>query len=83
MYETINEPIEVICAYLKDKVLPLYFRWQNSKYKVDQVDLVHSVRSGADKLYFYSVSQKSNYFKLGFNSASNKWQLVEAYLSLG
>ena len=82
MYEIINEPIEVICAYLKDRVLPICFRWQNSKYTVDKVNLVHSARSGSDKLYFYSVSQRSNYFKLYFNSASNKWQLVDAYLSL-
>ncbi|OGF31678.1 hypothetical protein A2533_03680 [Candidatus Falkowbacteria bacterium RIFOXYD2_FULL_35_9] len=79
MFNKIDEPIEVICAFLKNKSLPLYFRWGNRRYKIDKVNLVHSVRRGRDKLYFYSVSNKSNYFKLCFDTEKNCWTLNESY----
>lgn len=79
MYEQINQPIEVLCAYVKGKSLPLFFRWNNKRYKIDKVNFVHSVRHGRDKMYFYSVSNKTNYFKLCFNTEKNKWSLLEFY----
>ncbi|HCC23742.1 TPA: hypothetical protein DF272_06240 [Candidatus Falkowbacteria bacterium] len=79
MYSKINEKIEVLCAYVKNKSLPLYFRWGEKKYKVDKVNLVHSMRRGRDKLYFYSVSNKDNFFKLCFDTEKNQWMLVERF----
>jgi hypothetical protein len=72
-----RDPIEVLCAYLHDKALPVYFRWNARRYKVDKINFVHSVRRGRDKLYFYSVSQGENYFKLCFDTGRNSWQMAE------
>jgi hypothetical protein len=79
MYNEVNEPIEVLCAYVKGKALPLYFRWHDRRYKIDQVNLVHSQRRGRDKLYFFSVSNSKNYFKLCHDTEKNSWNLIEAY----
>lgn len=79
MYKDVNEPVEVLCAYVRNKALPLYFRWKERRYKIDKVNLVHSSRRGRDKLYYYSVSNAANYFKLCHDTASNRWQLIEAY----
>jgi hypothetical protein len=79
MFEQINEPIEVLCAYVKGKALPLFFRWNNKRFKIDKVNLVHSVRRGRDKMYFYSVSNQENYYKLCFDTEKNNWSLSESY----
>jgi hypothetical protein len=80
MYETINEPVEVLCAYVKGKSLPLYFKWNEKRYKIDSVNLVHSARKGRDKMYYYSVSNSSNYFKLCHDTERNCWEIVESYV---
>lgn len=41
--------------------------------------MVHSSYNGADKLYFFSVSDKTNYFKLQLDTANLEWRLVEMY----
>ncbi len=79
MLEKLDQPVDVLCAYVNGKSMPLYFRWNNKRYRIDKVNLVHSVRRGRDKMYFYSVSQSSNYYKLRFDTENNKWCLTEAY----
>jgi len=78
MVEKINQPIDVLCAFVKGKAMPVYFRWDNKRYKVDKVNLVHSTRNGRDKNYFYSVSENTNYYKLCFSTERNNWTLSEA-----
>jgi len=78
MLEQINQTIDVLVAFTQEKVLPLSFRWQNKKYSVSKVNLVHSERIGRDKWYYFSVSSGEDYFKLGFNTENNNWVLAEA-----
>lgn len=79
MYEKIKEPIDVLVTFTGTKIFPLFFKWGRKKYKVDKVNLVHVTRRGRDILYFFSVSNGINYFKLCFNSGSMKWTLEELY----
>lgn len=80
MLEKIDEPIDVLCAYVNNRVIPVYFRWHNRRYKVDKVNLVHSMRRGRDKMYFFSVSGDNNYYRLCHDTEKNKWVLTEANL---
>jgi hypothetical protein len=79
MFEKFDQPIDVLCAYVNGKSLPMYFRWNQRRYRIDKINLVHSVRRGSDKMYFYSVSQANNYYKLCFDTEKNAWRLTEAY----
>lgn len=79
MLEQINQTIDVLVAFTQEKVLPLSFRWQNKKYSISKVNLVHSERIGRDKWYYFSVSSGIEYFKLGFDTERNHWILTEAY----
>ena len=79
MYETINEPINVLVAFGQDQVRPLSFEWRNKEYQIDKVNLVHYKRVGNDKLYYFSVSDNVNYFKLSFNTKDFNWRLEELY----
>ena len=79
MNEIINQPIEVIAAFTRNKIIPLFFKWQNRRYKIKQINLVHSIREGRNKLYVFSVSDAINYFKLCFDTGKGTWKLVELY----
>lgn len=79
MNEIINQPVEVIAAFTKNKIIPLFFKWKSRRYKVKKINLVHSVREGRNKLYFFSVSDAVNYFKLCFDTEKGNWKLLELY----
>ncbi|HUT21957.1 MAG TPA: hypothetical protein VMX18_00950 [Candidatus Bipolaricaulota bacterium] len=79
MHETINQPIEVIAAFTKNKIIPLFFKWRDKRYKIRKINLVHSASRGKNKLYFFSVNDAANYFKLCFDTGKGAWQLLELY----
>ena len=80
MYETVNEPIEVVVRFGLKAISPFLFRWRNKIYRVKKVNLTHLGKVGEEKWYYFSVSDDANYFKLAFNSATLKWYLDELYL---
>jgi hypothetical protein len=47
--------------------------------KLKNVNLVHSAREGAKRVFFFSVSDADNYFKLKLDPTSLEWRLVELY----
>ena len=79
MLENINQQVEVLVAFMKARVLPLSFSWQNRKYSIDKVNQVYSERVGKDKIYYFAVSSGVDYFKLVYNTEKNNWFLQEAY----
>ena len=81
MYEEINESVDVLVGFVKKQVRPLAFRWRNRKYMVNKINLVHSSSEGQSKIYYFSVTDNANYFKLRFNSEALDWKLIELYYS--
>ncbi|HMB26114.1 MAG TPA: hypothetical protein VKP03_01730 [Patescibacteria group bacterium] len=79
MLEQVNQQIEVLVAFMRNKILPLSFRWENKRYSVKKVNLVNSEYKGREKIYYFSVNSNNDYFKLAFYSHSQKWVLQEAY----
>ena len=79
MYEIINEPIEVLVSFANDKVLPLYFKWRNKRYKIEKLNLIHHQRDGEGKIYYFNVTDKVNYFKLSFSTNNLAWRIEELY----
>jgi hypothetical protein len=79
MYEKINEPIELLVRFKKDKVLPTYFKWRNKTYWIEKINLVHKERLGNDKVYYFSVSDNANFFRLAFFTRDLSWRLEELY----
>lgn len=77
MYQSINEPIEVVVIFNGQKVEPVFFKWGNRQYRVDRVNLVHTERQGREKHYIFSVSDKANAFRLRFSTETLKWTLEE------
>lgn len=79
MHEFINEPINILVNFGNNKVMPLFFKWRNKKYKIEKLNLVHKKRDGKYMMYYFNVSDKANYFKLSFATKDLNWRIEELY----
>lgn len=78
-YTQIKEPVNVLADFSHNQVKPLVFKWGNQDYQVEKINLVHMSHEGREKIYYFSVSDAANYFKLKFNTGSLEWNLEEMY----
>lgn len=76
-YEKIHQPVEVLVAFRDERPEPMVFKWGNRYYQVKKVNLVHSERDGREKVYYFSVSDDANAYRLSFRTESLIWQLEE------
>jgi len=79
MHEVINEPIDILVSFGSGKVLPLFFRWRKRKYAVEKMNLVHTKKDGRETIYYFNVSNKTNYFKLSFSTKTLGWKIDELF----
>ena len=84
MLEKINpseggEKINVLVKFEGTKVLPVFFKWQNKTYEVEKLNLVHKERDGNDKIYYFSVSDNANFFRLAFFTRDLSWKIQELF----
>ncbi len=63
----------------KKQVIPLFFKWRGKTYKIEKINLVHKERDGNDKIYYFSVSDNANYFRLAFFTRDLSWRIEELY----
>lgn len=83
IYEKINEPIEVLAAFRKEGTEPMTFKWGNRYYSVNKVNLVHTEHNGREKIYYFSVSNDANAYRLSFRTESMRWMLEEVCQAAG
>lgn len=79
MLEKFNEKINVIAKFEEAKVTPVYFKWRDKTYKVEKLNLVHKERDGNDKIYYFSVSDNANFFRLAFFTRDLSWKIQELF----
>ncbi|MFH1405490.1 MAG: hypothetical protein ABIH21_05380 [Patescibacteria group bacterium] len=79
MLELINEPIDVLVSFVGNKVSPKRMHWAGKDYDIKTINLVHSAHEGMKRVFYFSVSDFSNYFKLRLDTDSLEWSLVELY----
>jgi hypothetical protein len=79
MLEKLNDKIDVIVSFKESKVLPEFFKWKNKIYRIEKLNLVHKERDGNDKIYYFSVSDNANYFRLAFFTRDLSWRLQELF----
>ncbi len=77
VYSTVKESVDVLVAFQKHKPKPMMFKWGKKYYQIDKVNLVHTERVGREKIYFFSVSDKTHAFRLAFHTETLTWQLEE------
>ncbi len=79
MLEQINEPVDVVAKFIKNKLIPIKFLWKGREIAILKINLTWSTFEGRNKFYFFAVSDSTNYFKLQFNSDNLSWTLLESY----
>lgn len=79
MLEKINETVEVLVKFKKQKVIPTQLHWQERVYVIKKVNLVHKNRDGNNLIYYFSVSDNTNFFRLAFFTKDLSWRLEELY----
>ncbi|MFH1522849.1 MAG: hypothetical protein ABIE43_03450 [Patescibacteria group bacterium] len=79
MLEKLDEPIEVQVQFNKNKVRPMFFKWRDKTYCIEKINLVHKERQGNDKVYYFSVSDNVNFFRLAFFTRDLSWRLEELW----
>lgn len=79
MHQKIDEQIEVEVMFFKNRVKPVSFSLSGRVYDITTISLVHYVRQGQEKIYYFSVSDGTNFFRLRFSTDSLKWYLEEIY----
>ena len=79
MLEKLNEPIDVQVNFLGNKVIPMSFVWQKRTYDIQKVNLVHRVKNGEHYIYYFSVSDEANFFRLAFFLKDLSWRIEEIF----
>lgn len=76
-YEKVQEPVEVVVAFHRNRPEPMMFKWGKQYYQIKKVNLVHTERVGREKIYYFSVSDTANAYRLSFRTESLQWLLEE------
>ena len=86
----IDEPVDMLVSFRDNRVIPKRMRWNMRDYDIKTVNLVHTAREGAKRVFYFSISDGftsarggsasgGNYFKLKLDPESLEWRLVETY----
>ncbi len=79
MHELLNDPIDVEVSFKDNRIFPRLIRWNERDYPIKNINLVHTAREGTKRVFYFSVSDLANYFKLRLDSEYLEWRLVEVY----
>ena len=79
MLEKLNDTIDVRVDFKGQSVMPVLFKWRGRTYRAEKLNLVHRERDGNDKIYYFSVSDKVNFFRLAFFTRDLSWRILELF----
>jgi len=74
---TIENPLELTVNFTRAGLFPAKLKIGLRTYDIKKVNLMHSIHDGSVKIYFFSVSDDTNFWKLGFNTETLKWWVEE------
>lgn len=78
-HQKYNDPVDVLASFCGTKAVPHALKWNRRRYNIDKVNLVHVAQEGRGKVFYFSVSDKLNFFKLRFDTNNLEWRLLELY----
>jgi hypothetical protein len=74
-----KESVVLLAEFDQRGLVPRVLKLAGREYRIEKVNLMHSITDGLVRIYFFSVSDKTNYWKLGFNTESLKWWVEDSY----
>ena len=82
MFETLNDPVDVLTAFTDGKLEPLRFRWRGSVIRIRKVTGRWSRREGQALLRYFSVEgPASDTYELCYDPRGPRWILSRAWSS--
>lgn len=79
MHEYLNDPIDVSVDFIDHRVCPRVINWDNREYKMKKVNLIHSTNENGQHVFYFSVSDDTNFMKLRLDTKVLEWRIVELY----
>ena len=80
MFESLNDPVDVLTAFEDGKLTPLRFRWQGRVIRVLKVTGRWSRREGQSLLRYFAVEgEHSNSYELCYDPRGARWILSRAW----
>ena len=80
MFETIDDPVDVLTAFTEGKLEPLRFRWRGSVIRVRKVTGRWSRREGQTVLRCFSVEGPADdTYELCYDPRGPRWTLHRAW----
>lgn len=71
----LSDPINVWAFFKKGEITPYVFFWNNRRITIDKINLIHQSKGSEGLMLHFSISANSNFYRLGFDTASLKWFL--------
>ena len=71
----IRETINVWVLFEKNLIKPYSFLWHGRQIKIDQINLVHTTKSGSSVFYHFSISSGGNFYRITFDLGRVNWFL--------
>ncbi len=78
-HEVLYESVDVDVRFEKNRPKPVTVKWNRQDFRITSVNMVHAVREGDKRVYYFSVSDRTHFFKLRFDTELLSWNLVEFY----
>ncbi|MBI2550964.1 hypothetical protein HYV73_01300 [Candidatus Uhrbacteria bacterium] len=79
MHHILDDPIDVDASFFHHRVVPTRIAWNNRSYPIEKINLIHATHEGNKRIFYFSVSDTANSFKLRLDSELLEWRLVEMY----
>jgi hypothetical protein len=80
MFESLNDPVDVLIAFVDGKMQPLRFRWQGRVVRVRKVSGEWVRREGQTLLRYYAVEGRgADTYELCFDPRGPRWLLSRAW----
>jgi hypothetical protein len=80
MFESLNDPVDMLTAFEDGKLTPLRFRWHGRVIRIHKVTGRWSRREGQSLLRYFAVEDEhSNSFELCYDPRGPRWILSRAW----
>jgi len=81
MYQDMDEPIEVLVFFRKNRMEPKRFRWKDRVYKVSEVTGDWNTDIGTYRVrHFAVVDESSNFFQLSYDERKTSWVISKIWV---
>ena len=81
MFEALNDPVDVLTAFVDGQVRPLRFRWRGRVVRVQKVTGAWSRREGASQIQCFAVEGgASDTYELSYDPRGPRWTLCRAWI---